>query len=63
MGQSVYAYVGGNPVNYVDPLGLFCLSNAQIGGISGAIGIPNVYKGGAAGGGAGASATSNGCEC
>lgn len=36
-GRTVYAYVGGNPVNLVDPLGLYCWSEAQIRGTAGAI--------------------------
>lgn len=35
---SFYAYVDGNPLNYIDPYGLWCLSEAAIGAISGGVG-------------------------
>ncbi|MCL1633706.1 RHS repeat-associated core domain-containing protein [Luteimonas sp. SX5] len=37
-GLNTYAYVGGNPVNFVDPLGLVCISNRAKSAISGAAG-------------------------
>lgn len=36
-GINTYAYVGGNPVSYVDPFGLYCWSEAQIRGTAGAV--------------------------
>jgi len=52
-GMNTYAYVGGNPVNYIDPYGLYCLSPEAIGAISGAFGG---LVGGALGGAAAGSA-------
>lgn len=36
-GVNTYAYVGGNPVAYIDPYGLHCLSPGVMGAISGAV--------------------------
>lgn len=36
--SSAYAYVGGNPISRIDPYGLYCLSEKQIGAISGGVG-------------------------
>jgi len=36
--SNLYAYVGEDPINGIDPLGLFCISKAVVGGLSGAAG-------------------------
>jgi hypothetical protein len=35
---TIYAYVGGNPISRIDPYGLYCLSEKQIGAVAGGIG-------------------------
>ena len=39
-GSKVYAYVGGDPVNYIDPNGKYGFSGAAYGAIAGALGGP-----------------------
>ena len=55
-GISTYGYADGNPMARIDPLGLYCFSEAEIRGISGLIsgGLAGAYVGGAGGPGAAA---------
>ncbi|ODS24406.1 hypothetical protein AB835_03655 [Candidatus Endobugula sertula] len=51
-GMNTYGYAGQNPLLYVDPYGLYCLSPEAIGAISGAVGglVSGALAGSAAGG-------------
>ena len=53
-GVNTYAYVRSNPLNYIDPSGLYCLSNAWIDAIGGT--VAGAVTGGLVGGLGGAAA-------